>query len=75
MTNRNFLEGMWCPKCGQEDRLFIEGTSVFSFNDDGPEDYGDVAYEQTSYCECPECGHHATVDDFTHPPDDEDWDA
>ena len=34
--------------------------------DDGTEDDGnDREWADTNYCECPDCGHHGTVADFT----------
>jgi Zn ribbon nucleic-acid-binding protein len=64
--NTNCLEGMKCPKCGQEDSLKIAATCIFTVTDDGTEDDGnDREWADTNYCECPDCGHHGTVADFT----------
>ena len=64
--NTNCLRGMKCPKCGQEDSLEIEATCIFTVTDDGTEDGGYwVDWEDTNYCECPDCGHSGAVADFT----------
>jgi Zn ribbon nucleic-acid-binding protein len=64
--NTNCLKGMKCPKCGQEDSLEIEATCIFTVTDDGTEDEGHGHdWEETNYCECPDCGHHGSVADFT----------
>jgi hypothetical protein len=65
-NNTNCLEGVKCPKCGQEDAFKIEGSCIFTVTDDGTEDEGNShEWDDTNYCECPECGHHGTVGDFT----------
>jgi len=65
-SNTNCLEGMKCPKCGQEDSLKIEATCLFTVTDDGTEDEGNGhEWDDTNYCECPGCAHHGTVADFT----------
>jgi Zn ribbon nucleic-acid-binding protein len=65
-SNTNCLEGMKCPKCGQEDSLKIEATCIFTVTDDGTEDEGNGhEWGDTNYCECPDCGHHGIVADFT----------
>jgi Zn ribbon nucleic-acid-binding protein len=57
---------MKCPKCHQEDGLKIEATCIFTVTDDGTEDEGNGhEWGDTNYCECPDCGHHGTVSDFT----------
>jgi Zn ribbon nucleic-acid-binding protein len=64
--NTNCLRGMKCPECGQEDSLKIQATCIFTVTDDGTEDEGyGHDWKNTSYCECPDCGHHGTVADFT----------
>jgi len=66
MPNTNCLEGMKCPKCGQENSLKIEATCIFTVTDDGTEDEGNGhEWGDTNYCECPDCEHHGTVADFT----------
>ena len=64
--NTNCLAGMRCPECGQEDSLMIEATRLFTVTDDGTEDGGNgLEWDDTNYCECPDCGDHGTVADFT----------
>jgi Zn ribbon nucleic-acid-binding protein len=65
-SNTNCLRGMKCPKCGQEDSLKIEATCLFIVTDDGLEDEGyGHEWDDTNYCECPNCAHHGSVADFT----------
>jgi hypothetical protein len=64
--NTNCLEGMKCPKCGQEDAFKIEASCLFIVTDDGTEDAGNGhEWGDANYCECTECAHYGTVADFT----------
>jgi Zn ribbon nucleic-acid-binding protein len=64
--NTNCLEGMKCPKCGQEDTFKIAASCLFTVTDDGTQDEGNGhEWDDTNYCECSACGHHGTVADFT----------
>lgn len=63
--NTNCLEGIRCPKCGQEDEFLIYASSWFQFTDDGTGDFGDVEYDNTAPIECRDCGEIAIVADFT----------
>lgn len=62
--NINCLEGMICPKCGNEGPFDIVGTTTFRVSDDGVEDYEGAEWEDTSFCACLECHHNATVRAF-----------
>jgi Zn ribbon nucleic-acid-binding protein len=53
--NTNCLEGIRCPKCGQDDSLRIAGSSIFTVVDDGTEDHGDVEWDEDSWALCPAC--------------------
>lgn len=67
MANSNCLEGIACPACGQEEcfRIAIK-TTVLVYDDGTEEDNlaGDTEWDDTSYCECRDCGHHGVVKDF-----------
>jgi hypothetical protein len=63
-TNTNCLEGIKCPDCGNEDRFFIAGETVFTVTDDGTEDHGDIAWDDDSYTRCPECDREGALKDF-----------
>jgi|GEM_PF-1565052 len=67
MPNENCLQGLQCPKCQSEEPFRIEVCTLVLMYDDGS-DYdkrgGEINYNDTSYCECYECAHHATVTDF-----------
>ena len=63
MPNTNCLEGIRCPKCGNEDEFRIEGTTIFTVTDDGTESYGDVEWTE-DFCECTECHFYGRLDTF-----------
>jgi hypothetical protein len=66
MTNTNCLEGIACPKCGADDRFYIEATVELLVCDDGTEDEGgDHTWSDDAPCRCGECDHHGRVRDFT----------
>ena len=64
MTNTNCLEGIACPKCGNDFRIFIEAKTLAVVTDDGAETFGDMEWDDDSYAECPECQHHGTLGEF-----------
>jgi DNA-directed RNA polymerase subunit RPC12/RpoP len=64
MTNSNCLEGIACPKCGNDSSFRIEARTLAEVTDDGAETFGDMEWDADSYAECPECGHHGTVGEF-----------
>ena len=65
MPNTNCLEGMRCPKCGQEDRLKIEVPLMCEVTDNGSEVIdGDHFWNESSFCHCPECDHEGKLCDF-----------
>jgi hypothetical protein len=55
MANTNCLEGMKCPKCGQEDRFRIKAEAVFDVTDDGAELFGSVDWNDEATVVCVEC--------------------
>lgn len=63
MSNENCLEGFKCPACGHEDDFKIACQVWLHVTDDGTDtdDLGDVEWEDTSLCECLNCGKVARV--------------
>src|SRR5258708_37057548 len=56
MTNTNCLDGIKCPKCGNEDTFRIEVTTMATVTDDGAEvEHVDMDWDETSYAECAGC--------------------
>ena len=47
--NTNCLEGLACPKCGQDERLFITGSAVFEIVDAVAQDLEDAEYSMVEY--------------------------
>lgn len=70
--NTNCLQGMECPNCGALGDFVIEHASItatITVCDDGvlEEDFKQTEWEKENDCTCCECGHSATVRDFTLP--------
>lgn len=63
-ANTNCLEGMECPECKSNGPFKIAATALFTLYDDGTDEFGDLEYDDGSYCECPQCGFDGIVDDF-----------
>jgi hypothetical protein len=55
MLNNNCLEGVKCPKCGNEERFRIQALIVCNVTDEGSEPTGDHEWDQTSHTLCPVC--------------------
>jgi predicted nucleic-acid-binding Zn-ribbon protein len=66
MTNDNCLEGISCPKCGNEDRLFIVATILADVTDDGADiaKHSCVEWDRFSHAQCPDCGETGQVSHF-----------
>ena len=64
MTNTNCLQGIACPKCGQNARMIIEVRSLAVVTDEGAETFGDMDWDDDNYAECPECGFPDTLAAF-----------
>ncbi len=62
--NTNCLEGVACPKCGQDDYMRVQGTAVFILTDDGTDDHAGACYDDDSWANCPECNFTGTLKDF-----------
>jgi len=69
--NTNCLEGVKCPKCGQEDLFKIGASVIVEVSDGGTEDQGgDYEWNEAAFCQCCECDHTGKLADFTT----ENWD-
>lgn len=64
MTNVNCLQGIACPKCGNDAIINVEVRILAAVTDDGAETFGDMEWDDSSYAECPECEHRGTLADF-----------
>lgn len=64
MVNDNCLEGIACPHCGNDSRVYIEVTTLAVVTDDGAETYGDMAWDEGSYAECPACHYCGRLKEF-----------
>lgn len=67
MANSNCLENLVCPECGHEESFKIRALATFDVIDDGTNDYEEVDWDSSSFCQCgnPECEHRGTVAEFT----------
>lgn len=63
-ANSNCLAGMQCPACGSHGPFKIAATALFTMTDDGTESFGDLEYDDGSYCLCPQCDHDGILADF-----------
>ena len=72
MTNDNCLEGVRCPRCGNEDRLFIRASILAEVTDDGADIARDtdIDWSDASATRCPDCGETGTLAHFQTK---EDW--
>lgn len=65
MANKNCLENIKCPKCGQEDQFKIVAETTVLVSDDGTEDCGGgYDWDHDSFCQCTECEHEGKLSDF-----------
>lgn len=72
MTNTNCLDGLRCPKCGQEDQLKIVALITCVVTDEGSEAVGCHDWDQDSPTTCPECVFSGKLKDFRKLPPDPD---
>ncbi len=63
--NVNCLDGIRCPKCGQEGSFRIAGSTVFEVVDDGTVGHGDVEWDDDSWTLCPACEHEGKLGEFS----------
>lgn len=64
MANSNCLDGFQCPKCGSLEPFTICAQVMCTVYDEGTDEYGDVEWEDDSYCRCHKCDHTGVVKDF-----------
>ena len=66
MTNENCLEGIKCPKCGNEDRFFIAATIIADVTDGGADvaKNTDMEWDDDSHTRCPDCGEEGVLGGF-----------
>jgi hypothetical protein len=64
MTNTNCLDGIACPTCGNDFRIYIQIATLAVVTDDGAETFGDMDWDDSSYAECPDCKRHGTLSEF-----------
>lgn len=71
--------GMFCPSCGQSDEIDISATVDVRLTIDGTDadasSDGSHNWDDDTPCSCANCGHSATVADFTPDEDDKDRDG
>jgi len=64
MSNVNCLQGIACPKCGNDAIINVEVRILAAVTDDGAETFGDMEWDGSSYAECPDCEHRGTLAEF-----------
>lgn len=62
--NTGCLEGVRCPRCGQEDRFYIWGSCVFEVTDEGSSAEGDHEWDDEDNCRCPNCNYQNSLGKF-----------
>jgi len=65
MSNQNCLQGIKCPKCGNEDRFKIQASIACHVTDEGSEPDGDHEWDETSHTICPVCEFENSLAAFT----------
>jgi hypothetical protein len=65
MTNSNCLEGIACPKCGNDSRITIAVYTLAEVTDDGAETFGDMEWDGDSHAWCPDCAYDGTLNAFS----------
>jgi hypothetical protein len=63
-ANTNCLTGMECPGCKSVGPFKIAATALFIIHDEGTGEFGELEYDDGSYCECPQCDFNGIVWDF-----------
>ena len=67
MKNVNCLEGLMCPKCGQQDRFIIDAITSITLLDDGVDKYEGAEFDGSHTAGCPSCGWNGTVAELNVP--------
>jgi DNA-directed RNA polymerase subunit RPC12/RpoP len=69
------IERVRCPKCGQNEKLYVVGLAWFTVPQDGAEQTGkpdgNVEWEKDAPTRCPSCGHEGTWVEFRYEEEDE----
>jgi hypothetical protein len=71
MTNTNCLEGIACPKCGNDSRMYIGVYTLAEVTDDGAETFGDMEWDSDSYAKCTHCAYDGKLKAFHVEPKEE----
>jgi hypothetical protein len=66
MTNENCLEGIKCPKCGNQDRFRIQSSTLAEVSDDGAE-AGNIEWDDDSFTCCLCCDKTGMLRSFRTP--------
>lgn len=64
MANKNCLEGIKCPECGNEQSFRIDGRCTFRVTDDGSEAVGDHEWGDHDLTQCDSCDCSGPLRDF-----------
>ena len=74
--NANCMQGLRCPKCGQDEELLVWAEMCVSLTDAGTDphadstrNHGGTEWNETSMTECPACGFSAMMAAFVAPAD------
>jgi hypothetical protein len=69
MTNTNCLEGIKCPRCGNEDAFYIDAIVLAYVTDGGaqPANNSNFNWDRDSFARCPECDYAGDLWDFMRP--------
>ena len=66
--NQQGIVGFRCPKCGQDELMWVVGLAWFAVTEDGAERTGqpdgDVEWEDDALTRCPWCGHEGMWGEF-----------
>lgn len=68
MPNKNYLKGIKCPRCGQEDSFIIDVAGAATVTDDGIQHRFESDWSDKSLIHCSDtvnCDTWGTVKDFT----------
>lgn len=64
-SNMSCLEGIKCPKCGQETKFEIEVNTMTMVTDEGTYETRDIEWSYDSSVICPKCGKEGRLWQFT----------
>ena len=62
--NKNYLEGMRCPKCKSEGPFRISARAIFKVDDDGSDEFTCLQWDDEDQLDCCGCMHYGVVKDF-----------